>query len=43
MMTEITSAVWFLACNTTDVPENGGVCIKYKDEQIALFNFSRRK
>jgi nitrite reductase (NADH) small subunit len=42
MMTETTSAVWFLACNTTDVPENGGVCIKYKDEQIALFNFSRR-
>lgn len=34
---------WFLACRTTDVPENGGVCVKYQDEQIALFNFSRRK
>jgi nitrite reductase (NADH) small subunit len=34
---------WFLACRTTDVPENGGVCVKYQEEQIALFNFSRRK
>src|SRR5688572_167173 len=33
---------WFLACRTTDVPENGGVCVKYQQEQIALFNFSRR-
>jgi nitrite reductase (NADH) small subunit len=33
---------WFLACRTTDVPENGGVCVKYQEEQIALFNFSRR-
>jgi len=33
---------WFLACRTTDVPENGGVCVKYQDQQIALFNFSRR-
>jgi nitrite reductase (NADH) small subunit len=34
---------WFLACATNDVPENGGACVKYKDEQIAIFNFSRRK
>jgi nitrite reductase (NADH) small subunit len=34
--------VWFLACSTSDVPANGGVCIKYKNEQIALFNFARR-
>ncbi len=34
---------WFLACRTTDVPENGGVCVKYQEEQIALFNFTRRK
>ena len=33
---------WFAACHTTDVPENGGVCVKYKDEQIALFYFTRR-
>jgi nitrite reductase (NADH) small subunit len=32
---------WIHACHVTDVPENGGVCVKYKDEQIALFHFSR--
>ena len=33
---------WFLACKSDDVPTNGGVCVKYKDDQIALFHFSRR-
>lgn len=33
---------WFPACKTTDVPVNGGVCVKYKHEQIALFHFTRR-
>ncbi|MBS1564127.1 MAG: nitrite reductase small subunit NirD [Bacteroidetes bacterium] len=33
---------WFLACKEEDVPENGGVCVKYGDEQIALFHFTRR-
>ncbi|WP_143305156.1 nitrite reductase small subunit NirD [Chitinophaga vietnamensis] len=33
---------WFFACKTTDVPANGGVCVKYKEEQIALFYFARR-
>jgi len=33
---------WFLACNVNDVSENGGACVKYKNEQIAIFNFSRR-
>jgi nitrite reductase (NADH) small subunit len=33
---------WFPACRTTDVPINGGVCVKYKHEQIALFHFTRR-
>lgn len=33
---------WFLACRTSDVPENGGVCLKYGEDQIALFNFTRR-
>jgi nitrite reductase (NADH) small subunit len=37
------SITWFLACKTEDVPANGGVCVKYKDEQIALFNFTRRR
>ena len=34
---------WFFACYEDDVPENGGVCVKYNDEQIAVFNFSRRE
>jgi nitrite reductase (NADH) small subunit len=33
---------WFPACSTADVPENGGVCVKHHDEQIALFHFTRR-
>ncbi|EOR95953.1 Nitrite reductase [NAD(P)H] small subunit [Arcticibacter svalbardensis MN12-7] len=37
------SIEWFLACNEEDVPENGGACIDYKGEQIAIFNFTRRK
>jgi nitrite reductase (NADH) small subunit len=32
---------WFLACRVEDMPANGGVCVKYKDEQIALFYFTR--
>jgi len=34
--------IWFPACKTQDVPANGGVCVKYKDDQIALFHFTRR-
>ncbi len=33
---------WFAACRTNDVPSNGGVCVKYEDQQIALFHFTRR-
>ena len=33
---------WFAACRAEDVPENGGVCVKYKEEQIALFYFTRK-
>ncbi len=33
---------WFLACKVEDVPTNGGVCVKYNDEQVALFHFTRR-
>ena len=32
---------WVYACTTDDVPENGGVCVKYNDEQIAVFHFTR--
>jgi len=33
---------WFYACPAEAVPGNGGVCVKYNDEQIALFHFARR-
>jgi len=33
---------WLYACKTEDVPENGGVCIKHYDNQIALFHFARK-
>lgn len=33
---------WIAACRTEEVPENGGVCVKHKNDQIALFHFARR-
>jgi len=40
-MTE-TKTNWFAACRVEDAVENGGVCVKCGDEQIALFYFTRR-
>nr|WP_295866740.1 nitrite reductase small subunit NirD [uncultured Chitinophaga sp.] len=37
-----TTIHWFLACKASDVPHNGGVCVKYGEEQIALFYFARK-
>ena len=33
---------WFYACDEDQFPENGGLCIQYKDLLIAVFKFSRR-
>lgn len=33
---------WFKACRREEVPENGGACVRYKDEQIAVFNFTAK-
>jgi nitrite reductase (NADH) small subunit len=33
---------WFKAGKTSDFPIEGGGCIKYKNKQIAVINFSRR-
>jgi len=37
-----TVTTWFRAARVQDFPENGGACVKYKDQQIAVFNFTRR-
>ncbi|WP_281988070.1 nitrite reductase small subunit NirD [Aquimarina aggregata] len=34
--------VWFKAAKISDFPKNGGACIKYKEKQIAVFNFERK-
>ena len=34
---------WIPVCNAEDIPENGGACVKVEDQQIAVFNFKRRK
>ena len=34
--------VWYKAAPVQDFPENGGVCLRYKEMQIAVFNFARR-
>ena len=33
--------VWFKAASVNDFPKDGGACVKYKDKQIAVFNFTR--
>ena len=33
---------WFKAAPVEAFPKDGGACVKYKDLQIAIFNFSRR-
>ena len=33
---------WLAACRIEDAAEDGGVCVKHEEEQIALFYFNRR-
>ena len=33
--------MWFKAAPVNAFPKDGGACVKYKDLQIAVFNFSR--
>nr|WP_114779616.1 nitrite reductase small subunit NirD [Botryobacter ruber] len=43
MELEIATAVeWVYVCQADDIPQNGGGCVKVGDEQIALYNFTRR-
>lgn len=37
-----TVTLWFKAAPIASIPENGGACIKYKDKQIAIFNYKRK-
>ncbi|MFS4449694.1 nitrite reductase small subunit NirD [Maribacter sp. 2307UL18-2] len=34
--------IWFKAAAISKFPKNGGACIKYKDKQVAIFNFTRK-
>ncbi len=34
--------IWYKAAREEDFPQNGGACVKYKNIQVAVFNFSRR-
>lgn len=40
--TEDEVTVWFKAAPVSKFPKNGGACVKYKDKQIAVFNFTRK-
>lgn len=42
METETINEKWVEACNTSDIPEDGGACALIEGEQIAIFNFKRR-
>lgn len=33
---------WFKVSALNAFPDNGGLCVKYKDKQIAVFNFTSR-
>jgi nitrite reductase (NADH) small subunit len=33
---------WLLACHVEDIPADGGACVSFGEEQIAIFHFSRR-
>ncbi|MDN5204339.1 nitrite reductase small subunit NirD [Fulvivirgaceae bacterium BMA10] len=37
---EITT--WFRAINVEDIPNDNGICIKVRGQQIAVFNFNKR-
>lgn len=34
---------WHQAARVEDIPENGGACVKYGNEQIAVFYFKKRE
>ncbi|MCH7400820.1 nitrite reductase small subunit NirD [Belliella kenyensis] len=34
---------WYKAAAVSDFPDDGGACIKYKDYQVAVFNFDNKQ
>jgi nitrite reductase (NADH) small subunit len=42
MILSAEKVMWHQAATIEDVPENGGTCIRYKDEQIAIFYFKKK-
>jgi nitrite reductase (NADH) small subunit len=36
------NAKWRLACQVEDIPSDGGACVSFGEQQIAIFHFSRR-
>jgi len=39
---ELETANWLKVGNRADFPDNGGLCFKHEDLQIAVFNFTSR-
>ncbi|UII81270.1 nitrite reductase small subunit NirD [Flagellimonas sp. CMM7] len=35
--------VWFKVAPISAFPKDGGACVKYKDKQIAVYNFTRKE
>ena len=42
METLISEKIWFKAAPVHRFPVDGGACVKYQGQQIAVFNFARR-
>lgn len=41
-MDTVINFAWIFACFKKDVPENGSACVMFNNEQIAIYNFTRR-
>lgn len=40
-LSEAEVTVWFKVVEVSKFPKNGGACVKYKDKQVAVYNFTR--
>lgn len=37
-----TKIEWYFACQVNDIPNDSGACVKIGNDQIAIFNFTRK-